>query len=69
MFTRGMRRKYAGGQVFYQDFYEYNRSLRDPSAALTCLQGIEQISAFALPHLATLLNATEVDLLLRVTSQ
>lgn len=59
----------AGDQVFYQDFYEYNRSLRDLSAALTRLQGIEQISAFVLPHLATLLNATEVDLLLRVTPQ
>src|SRR5579885_2400640 len=55
----------AGDQVFYQDFYEYNRSLRDLSAALTRLQGIEQISTFMLPRLATLLNATEVCLLLR----
>ena len=55
----------AGDQVFYKDFYEYNRSLRDLSAALTRLQGIEQISAFMLPRLATLLNATEVCLLLR----
>ncbi len=55
----------VGDQVFYQDFYEYNRSLRDLSAALTRLQGIEQISAFMLPSLATLLNATEVCLLLR----
>lgn len=55
----------VGDQVFYQDFYEYNRSLRDLSAALTRLQGIEQISAFMLPRLATLLNATESGLLLR----
>ncbi len=57
----------AGDQVFYQDFYEYNRSLRDLSAALTRLQGIEQISTFMLPRLATLLNATEAGLLLRAT--
>jgi signal transduction histidine kinase len=55
----------VGDQVFYQDFYEYNRSLRDLSAALTRLQGIEQISAFMLPRLAQLLNATEVCLLVR----
>ncbi|HEY1350778.1 MAG TPA: ATP-binding protein [Ktedonobacteraceae bacterium] len=55
----------AGDQVFYQDFYEYNRSLRDLSAALTRLQGLEQISAFMLPRLALLLNATEVCLLVR----
>lgn len=59
----------AGDQMFYQDFYEYNRSLRDLSAALTRLQGIEQISAFMLPRLATLLNATEAELLLRETPQ
>jgi signal transduction histidine kinase len=57
----------AGDQMFYQDFYEYNRSLRDLSAALTRLQGIEQISALMLPRLATLLNATETGLLLRET--
>ncbi|TMD60352.1 MAG: hypothetical protein E6I97_27990 [Chloroflexi bacterium] len=55
----------AGDQVLYGDFYEYNRSLRDLSAALTRLQGIEQISAFMLPRLATLLNATETSLLLQ----
>jgi signal transduction histidine kinase len=55
----------VGDQVFYGDFYRYNRSLRDLSAALTRLQGIEQISAFMLPRLATLLNATETALLLR----
>ena len=59
----------AGDQVFYQDFYEYNRSLRDLSAALTRLQGIEQISTFMLPRLAGLLNATETGLLLRVYPQ
>jgi len=59
----------AGDQVFYQDFYEYNRSLRDLSAALTRLQGIEQISEFMLPRLAHLLNATEVCLLLRAALQ
>lgn len=59
----------AGDQVFYQDFYEYNRSLRDLSAALTRLQGIEQISAFMLPRLASLLNATETGLLLRALPQ
>lgn len=57
----------AGDQVFYGDFYEYNRSLSELSAALTRLQGIEQISAFMLPRLATLLNATEVALLLQST--
>ncbi len=59
----------AGDQVFYQDFYEYNRSLRDLSAALTRLQGIEQISTFMLPRLAGLLNATETGLLLRAHPQ
>ena len=59
----------AGDQVFYQDFYEYNRSLRDLSAALTRLQGIEQMSEFMLPRLAQLLNATEVCLLLRAAPQ
>jgi signal transduction histidine kinase len=55
----------VGDQVFYGDFYRYNRSLHDLSAALTRLQGIEQISTFMLPRLAALLNATEADLLLR----
>jgi signal transduction histidine kinase len=59
----------AGDQVFYQDFYEYNRSLRELSAALTHLQGIEQISTFMLPRLAALLNATESGLLLRTHPQ
>ncbi len=58
----------VGDQVFYQDFYEYNRSLRDLSAALTRLQGMEQIAAFMLPRLANLLNATEAGLLLRTHS-
>jgi signal transduction histidine kinase len=55
----------VGDQVFYGDFYRYNQSLRDLSAALTRLQGIEQISSFMLPRLAALLNATEAALLLR----
>lgn len=59
----------TGDQVFYGDFYEYNRSLHDLSTALTHLQGIEQICAFILPRLATLLNATETGLLLRATQE
>ena len=55
----------VGDHVFYRDFYQYNHSLRDLSAALTRLQGIEQISTFMLPRLAVLLNATETSLLLR----
>ncbi|HEX6482129.1 MAG TPA: sensor histidine kinase [Ktedonobacteraceae bacterium] len=55
----------VGDQVFYGDFYRYNHSLSDLSASLTRLQGIEQISAFMLPRLAALLNATETALLLR----
>ncbi len=54
----------VGDQVFYHDFYQYNRSLSELSAALTRLQGIEQISAFMLPRLTTLLNTTETGLLL-----
>jgi signal transduction histidine kinase len=55
----------VGDQVFYGDFYQYNHSLRDLSAALIRLQGIEQISAFMLPRLAALLNSTETCLILR----
>jgi signal transduction histidine kinase len=55
----------VGDQVFYHDFYQYNRSLSELSAALTRLQGIAQISAFMLPRLATLLNTTQTGLLLR----
>ncbi len=58
-----------GDQVFYRDFYEYNRSLRDLSATLTRLRGIQQISTFMLPRLALLLNATETNLLLGTTPQ
>ena len=54
-----------GDQVLYRDFYQYNRSLRELSTALTRLQGLEEISAFVLPRLAHLLNATEVALLVR----
>ncbi|HET8844110.1 MAG TPA: ATP-binding protein [Ktedonobacteraceae bacterium] len=57
----------TGDQVFYGDFYEYNRSLHELSTALTHLQGIEQICTFILPRLAMLLNATETGLLLRAT--
>ncbi len=46
-----------GDQVFYHDFYEYNRSLRELSAELTQLQHLDQICTFVLPHLAQLLNA------------
>lgn len=55
----------VGDQVFYHDFYQYNRSLSELSAALTRLQGIAQISTFMLPRLATLLNTTQTGLLLR----
>jgi signal transduction histidine kinase len=55
----------VGDQVLYGDFYEYNRSLRELSAALTRLQSFEQISTFMLPRLSTLLNATEAAILLR----
>ncbi|GHO70073.1 hypothetical protein KSC_089650 [Ktedonobacter sp. SOSP1-52] len=54
-----------GDQVFYHDFYEYNRSLRELSAELTRLQHFDQICAFILPRLARLLNATGVALLVR----
>lgn len=59
----------VGDQVFYHDFYEYNLSLRELSAALIRLQSIEQISAFMLPRLATLLNTMETSLLLRPPPQ
>lgn len=59
----------VGDQVFYHDFYQYNRSLSELSAALTRLQGIEQISALMLPRLASLLNTTETALLLRAPHQ
>src|SRR5207248_705568 len=54
-----------GDQVLYRDFYQYNRSLRELSTTLTRFQGLEQISAFALPRLAHLLNATEIALIVR----
>ncbi len=54
-----------GDQVFYRDFYQYNHSLRDLSTALTRLQSLDQISAFILPRLAQLLNATDIALLVR----
>lgn len=54
-----------GDQVFYGDFYQYNRSLRDISAKLTELQHLDQICTFVLPQLTTLLNATGAALLVR----
>jgi signal transduction histidine kinase len=55
----------VGDQVLYHDFYQYNRSLHDLSAALTRLQGLDQICSFLLPHLITLLNASDIALLVR----
>ena len=57
----------AGDQVLYHDFYQYNRSLRELSAALTRLQGLDQICAFMLPRLTALLNASDSALLVRST--
>ena len=57
----------AGDQVLYHDFYQYNRSLRELSAALTHLQGLDQICSFMLPRLTTLLNASDIALLTRDT--
>jgi signal transduction histidine kinase len=54
-----------GDQVFYHDFYEYNRELRELSVELTRLQHLDQICTFVLPRLATLLNATGAALLVR----
>ncbi len=47
-----------GDQVFYHDFYEYNRSLRDLSSELTRLQHLDQICALILPRLVSLLHST-----------
>ncbi len=52
-----------GDHVLYHDFYQYNRSLRELSAALTRLQGLDQICSFVLPRLTTLLNASDTALL------
>ncbi|GCE26749.1 hypothetical protein KDA_22330 [Dictyobacter alpinus] len=59
----------TGDHVFYHDFYQYNYELRQLSTALTGLRGIDQISAFVLPQLERLLNANEVALFIRATSQ
>ncbi|GER88081.1 hypothetical protein KDW_22430 [Dictyobacter vulcani] len=59
----------TGDQVFYHDFYQYNYELRQLSTALTGLRGLDQISAFILPQLERLLNANEVALFIRATSQ
>ncbi|GHP00463.1 hypothetical protein KSF_105100 [Reticulibacter mediterranei] len=58
-----------GDQVFYHDFYQYNHALCELSTALTRFQGIDQISAFVLPHLAHLLNASECALLVSTRPQ
>ena len=58
-----------GDQVLYHDFYQYNRSLRELSAALTRLQGLDQICSFVLPRLITLLNASDIALLVRNTRE
>ncbi len=58
-----------GDSIFYHDFYQYNRALQQLSTALTNLRGLDQISNFLLPQLATLLNATEAALFIRATSQ
>lgn len=54
-----------GDQMFYRDFYHYNRTLRDLSMALTHLHGLDQMCAFILPRLTTLLNSGEVALLVK----
>ena len=56
-----------GDQVFYHDFYEYNRSLGDLSSELTRLQHLDQICTFILPRLATLLHATGTALIVRTS--
>lgn len=42
-----------GDRVFYRDFYQYNRTLRDMSLVLTRLRDLQQICAFLLPRLTT----------------
>ncbi len=59
----------VGDQVLYHDFYQYNRSLRELSAALTRLQGLDSICAFMLPQLKTLLNASDAALLVHSVQQ
>lgn len=54
-----------GDQLLYQDFYEYNRSLRELSTELTRLQHFDQVSAFILPRLTKLLHARGTALLVR----
>jgi two-component system sensor histidine kinase UhpB len=54
-----------GDQVFYHDFYEYNRSLSDLSSELTRLQHLDQICTLMLPRLATLLHSTGAALIVR----
>jgi signal transduction histidine kinase len=54
-----------GDQVFYHDFYEYNRSLGELSSELTRLQHLDQICMFILPRLTTLLHSTGAALIAR----
>jgi signal transduction histidine kinase len=56
-----------GDQVFYHDFYEYNRSLGELSSELTRLQHLDQICTFILPRLATLLHSTGTALIVRAS--
>jgi signal transduction histidine kinase len=53
----------AGDQVFYRDFYQYNRSLRQLSAALTRLHQLDEVQSLVFPRLANLLNTNDVALL------
>ena len=55
----------TGDLVFYRDFYQYNRSLRELSADLTRIQRLDELQSHVLPHLATLLNTNDVALLVR----
>ncbi len=52
-----------GDQIFYRDFYHYNRTLQDLSMALTRLRSLDEICSFLLPRLSTLLNASATALL------
>ncbi|GCE15281.1 hypothetical protein KTT_51400 [Tengunoibacter tsumagoiensis] len=54
-----------GDQVFYRDFYAYNRTLRDYSFALTRSQNFWEICEVTLPLLARLLNASEVEVIVK----
>ena len=59
----------VGDHIFYHDFYQYNRALRDISTNVSRLQGWEQISAFVLPQLIQQLNASNALLAIRALTQ